>query len=75
MQFALRSPSATRFLVGALSQPPELMKALALDVQSAAGVCGAPLDLPDAVDAAGNPSGGAGDAAAGVRRSAGRCTR
>ncbi len=58
VQFALRSPSATRFLVGALSQQPDLMKTLAIDIQSAAGACGAPLELVDGVDAAGNASGG-----------------
>ena len=38
--FALRSPSGTRFLVGALSQPAAVMSKLALNVQSAAGSCG-----------------------------------
>jgi uncharacterized protein (TIGR03437 family) len=54
-RFALRSPSGTRFMVGALSQPASLMQSLAMDVNSAAGACGVPLDLPDAVDSAGNP--------------------
>ena len=48
--FARRSPSGSRFMVGALSQPPDLMAKLLLDVQSAAGSCGLPLDLPDSVD-------------------------
>ena len=53
VQFARATPSATRFLVAALSQPPELMKSLALDVQSPAGQCGRALDLLDTVDSAG----------------------
>jgi uncharacterized protein (TIGR03437 family) len=48
--FERRSPSGTRFMVGALSQPPDLMAKLLLDIQSAAGGCGMPLDLLDAVD-------------------------
>jgi len=58
VRFALRAPSATRFLTGALSQPPALMSALALDVQSAAGACGVPVDLWDAIDSSGNPPAG-----------------
>src|SRR5205807_7146772 len=58
VRFALRSPSASGFLVGALSQPPESMNALAIEIQSAAGSCGVPLELVDAVDGSGNPSGG-----------------
>jgi uncharacterized protein (TIGR03437 family) len=54
-RFALRSPSGTRFMVGALSQPARLMQSLALEVNSAAGACGVPLDLLDAVDSSGNP--------------------
>jgi len=57
-QFALRSPSATRFMVAALSQPPALMQSLALNVTSPAGACGVPVDLLDAVDSSGNGSGG-----------------
>ena len=53
-RFAVRSPSATRFMVGALSQPASLMQSFALGVNSAAGACGVPLDLPDAVDSSGN---------------------
>jgi uncharacterized protein (TIGR03437 family) len=58
VQFALRSPSATRFLVGALSQTPELMKTLAIDMESPVGACGVPLELGDAIDSAGNASDG-----------------
>ena len=58
VEFARRSPSGTRFMVGALSQPPALMANLAIDIESAAGSCGLPLDLPDAVDSAGNPAAG-----------------
>jgi uncharacterized protein (TIGR03437 family) len=55
VRFALHSPSGTRFLVGALSQPASLMQSLALEVDSAAGACGVPLDLLDAVDSSGTP--------------------
>jgi uncharacterized protein (TIGR03437 family) len=55
VRFALSSPSGTRFMVGALSQPASLMQNLAIDVSSAAGSCGLPLDLLDAVDSSGNP--------------------
>ncbi len=55
VRFAVRSPSGTRFMVGALSQPASLMQNLALAVNSAAGSCGLPLDLLDAVDSSGNP--------------------
>jgi len=55
VQFALRSPSGRRFMVGALSQPASLMQSLALEVNSAAGACGVPVDLLDAVDSSGNP--------------------
>ena len=50
VQLALRNPAATRFLVGALSQSPDVMKTLALDVRSTGGVCGASLDLFDSGD-------------------------
>jgi len=53
------TPSATRFMVGALSQPSALLNALAENVQSAAGSCGQPLDLLDSVDAAGDAAPGA----------------
>ena len=56
VRFAPRSPSATRFMVGALSQPDSLMRSFAMSVNSAAGACGAPLDLLDAVDTSGNPA-------------------
>jgi uncharacterized protein (TIGR03437 family) len=55
VRFALRSPSGTRFMVGALSQPASLMQSMALEVNSAAGACGVPVDLLDAVDSSGNP--------------------
>jgi uncharacterized protein (TIGR03437 family) len=42
-------------MVGALSQPASLMQNFALAVNSAAGSCGVPLDLLDAVDSSGNP--------------------
>jgi uncharacterized protein (TIGR03437 family) len=55
VRFAPASPSGTRFMVGALSQPASLMQNFALAVNSAAGACGLPLDLLDAVDSSGNP--------------------
>ena len=55
VRFALRSPSGRRFMVGALSQPASLMQSMALSVNSAAGACGWPLELVDAVDSSGNP--------------------
>ncbi|SPE30735.1 Ig domain protein, group 2 domain protein [Candidatus Sulfopaludibacter sp. SbA6] len=58
VQFALRSPSATRFMLAALSQPANLMNSLALNVQSVMGACGVPVDLLDAVDSSGNGAGG-----------------
>ncbi len=57
VRFALGSPSSTRFMVGALSQAASLMQSFALAVNSAAGACGWPLDLLDAVDSSGNPPG------------------
>jgi uncharacterized protein (TIGR03437 family) len=60
VRFVLSTPGARRFLVSALSQPPALMTALALDVRSSAGVCGRLLELWDAVDASGSaPAAGA----------------
>jgi uncharacterized protein (TIGR03437 family) len=56
--FVRRSLSGTRFMVGALSQPSALMANLLLDVQSAAGSCGLPLDLLDAVDSSSARSAG-----------------
>src|SRR6185503_11692831 len=47
--FALRAPSATRFLLAALSQPAGLMRNLTLNVESASGTCGVPFELLDAV--------------------------
>jgi uncharacterized protein (TIGR03437 family) len=55
VRFALTSPSGTRFMLGALSQPAALMQSFTLNVTSAAGSCGLPLDLLDAVDSSGNP--------------------
>jgi uncharacterized protein (TIGR03437 family) len=55
VRFALRSPSGRRFMVGALSQAGSLMQSMALEVNSAAGACGVPVDLLDAVDSSGNP--------------------
>jgi uncharacterized protein (TIGR03437 family) len=54
-RFAVSSPSGTRFMVGALSQAASLMQNFAMGVNSAAGACGVPLDLLDAVDSSGNP--------------------
>jgi len=60
VRFAVRGPSATRFLAGALSQPAALMSAMVLNITSEAGACGAAWMLQDAVDASGNaPAGGA----------------
>jgi uncharacterized protein (TIGR03437 family) len=58
VQFALRTPPATRFLVGALSQPPALMQSLTLAVQSPEGACGVPVELMDSVDGSGRSPGG-----------------
>jgi len=58
VQLAPRNPAATRFLAGAVSQLPDVIKALALDIRSTAGACGTPLDLLDSVDGSGTPSGG-----------------
>ncbi|HXB70741.1 MAG TPA: Ig-like domain-containing protein [Candidatus Acidoferrales bacterium] len=53
-RFVPRSPAATRFLLGALSQPADLMKSLTLSPSSAAGGCGQQWGLLDGVDASGN---------------------
>jgi len=56
----VRSPSATRFLLSALSQPAALMSGLAFDIGSSAGECGIPIGMLDTVDASGNaPASGA----------------
>jgi uncharacterized protein (TIGR03437 family) len=55
VEFALSTPSATRFLVAAVSQSDTLMRSFTLNVASPAGACGAPLDLLDAVDSSGHP--------------------
>jgi uncharacterized protein (TIGR03437 family) len=46
-RFTLNNPGGTRFLVAALSQPPAVLDAMALEVSSGAGVCGRAIDLPD----------------------------
>ena len=53
VRFVMQSPSATRFLLAALSQPADLFQKMRLDVRSSAGACGAALELQDSVDAAG----------------------
>jgi uncharacterized protein (TIGR03437 family) len=53
-RFVARSPAPTRFLLGALSQPADLMKILTLSPSSAAGGCGPQWSLLDGVDASGN---------------------
>jgi uncharacterized protein (TIGR03437 family) len=58
VQFAPEVPPATRFLLGAVSQPSELMKVLSLEAQSATGNCGVALELIDSVETTGAPSGG-----------------
>jgi len=58
VEFAIGNPSGTRFLATALSQPPDLMSKLVLDLQSPAGPCGLPVDFWDAVDSAGHPATG-----------------
>lgn len=59
VQFAPGTPSPTRFLAGALSQPAALMNVLQQSIQSSAGACGQSVDLLDAVDSSGNPASGA----------------
>jgi hypothetical protein len=59
-RFALRNPVSTRFLVAVLSQPGALLQSLATEITSAAGTCGQPFELFDAVDSAGNPAGNPG---------------
>jgi uncharacterized protein (TIGR03437 family) len=58
IQLAPRNPPATRFLIGAMSGPAEAIRSLAMDVQSVSGSCGTTVELLDAVDGSGNPSGG-----------------
>ena len=57
-ELALQSPSGTGFLLEAISQSPSIMQNLALSATSAAGTCGSPLDLWDAVDSSGNAAPG-----------------
>jgi len=54
VRFRLRAPSATRFLLGAVSQPPALMRSFILSTTSSAGGCGQTADFIDTVDSAGN---------------------
>jgi uncharacterized protein (TIGR03437 family) len=59
-RFAVRPPSVTRFLMGALSQPQSLAAKMSLSATSPAGACGPPIQMMDSVDSDGNgPSGGA----------------
>jgi uncharacterized protein (TIGR03437 family) len=59
-RFAVRPPSATRFLLGAISQPASLAAKMVLNATSPAGSCGPSIQMIDSVDSAGNaPSGGA----------------
>jgi uncharacterized protein (TIGR03437 family) len=59
-RFAVRPPSVTRFLLGAISQPPSLAAKMSLTATSPAGACGPSIQMIDTVDSAGNaPSGGA----------------
>jgi uncharacterized protein (TIGR03437 family) len=55
VRFAVRGPSATRFLVGELSQPAALMQNFTLSAIAPAGACGVTADLLDSIDASGNP--------------------
>jgi len=48
VRLAVRAPSATRFLLAAVSQPPAAMQKLTLEAVSAAGSCGTLLELVDA---------------------------
>jgi len=57
-RFITTRPGPRRFLAGAVSQPPAVMQAFALDVVSPAGACGQALTLWDAVDSSGNPPAG-----------------
>jgi len=54
VRFAVRGPSATRFLLGAVSQPAALMRSFSLSALSPAGACGPTVDLVDTVDSSGN---------------------
>jgi uncharacterized protein (TIGR03437 family) len=54
VRFAVRTPSATRFLLGAISQPAALMHNFTLSAASAAGSCGPTADFVDSVDSSGN---------------------
>jgi uncharacterized protein (TIGR03437 family) len=55
VRFAVRNPGATRFLMGAVSQPAAIMNNLTLSASSAAGACGLPVQMLDSVDGDGNP--------------------
>jgi len=54
VRFAVRGPSAMRFLAGMTSQPVASMSAMVLNITSGAGSCGTAWPLEDAVDASGN---------------------
>jgi uncharacterized protein (TIGR03437 family) len=54
-RFQVSTPGDTRFLLGEVSQPAPLVAAMGFGIQSSAGACGVPVQLPDSVDAAGNP--------------------
>jgi uncharacterized protein (TIGR03437 family) len=53
VRFVVRPPGATRFLLGAVSQPVSLIAGLTLSATSAAGACGPPLQMLDGVDSSG----------------------
>lgn len=55
VRFAVRTPAATRFVLGEISQSPPLVKSLAFAIASPAGACGVPAQFVDSVDASGNP--------------------
>jgi uncharacterized protein (TIGR03437 family) len=60
VRFAVRTPSATRFLLSAISQPPSLAEKMSLNATSPAGACGPSIKMIDTVDSAGQaPAGGA----------------
>ena len=53
-RFAVTTPGARRFVLGALSQAPSLMNALGFDISSSSGECGLAFQMIDTVDASGN---------------------
>jgi len=54
VRFAVRTPGATRFLLGEVSQPAPLVSAMAFAISSSAGACGVPVQMPDSVDSSGS---------------------